>query len=147
MEAAERRGLLGERFQVANQPHRRGDMDQLLENPLGRLIIRHKLRREYYDAGQEYGGLVRHFYHAHGIQLDFSEGRGGNGLGVRPGTAKWLAEELERIEPPLQKLNPLGFSALKTLCVHEREIAPEAEQVAIIVLCELGSLLRKVGRR
>jgi hypothetical protein len=83
--AVERDLKMVEKLTVLAQPHRRGDLDQLVESTLRRLVIRHKLRREYFDAGIEYGGLVRHFYHAKGIQLDFSEGRSGSGLGVRPG--------------------------------------------------------------
>lgn len=71
----------------------------------------------------------------------------GSGCGVSPAKAKWLESELDRIETILLRLNPMGYAALRTLCVHEREIAPEAEPAAIIVLCELGQLLRKVGSR
>jgi hypothetical protein len=132
---------------VLAQPHRRGDAEQRLESPLGRLTLRHKMGREYFDAGQEYGGLVRHYYHAKGIQLDFSEGRSGSGLGVAPGKPKWLAAELERLETPLQRLDSDGFRSLKSLCVHERPIDTKAEPAAVIVLCELAQLLRKTGRR
>jgi hypothetical protein len=64
-----------EKLTVLKQPHRLGDTDQRLESPLGRFVVRNKLRPELYDAGIEYGGLVRHFYHAKGVQIDFSEGR------------------------------------------------------------------------
>lgn len=77
-----------EKEQVLAQPHRRGEIDQRIENPLGRLTLKHKLDRAYYDAGLTYGSTVRHYYVAHGVQIGFSEGRGGSGLGVRPGMAK-----------------------------------------------------------
>lgn len=154
LEAAERRALLGERFQVAAQPHRRGELDQLVENPLGRLIIRHRLDRALYTAGNEYGGMVRCFYAAKmpggamlGIPQLPGDDRHGSGNGVSQEKAIWLEKELKRLEAPLQRLDPVGFSALKTLCVHEREIALEAESAVVVVLRELGSLLRKVGKR
>jgi hypothetical protein len=71
----------------------------------------------------------------------------GSGLGVAAGTAKRLGAELEWLEPQLQRLNPDGFRSLKTLCVHERSIDPQAEPAAVVVLCELAQLLRKTGRR
>jgi hypothetical protein len=145
--AAQRDASLTEKLTVLKQVHRRGDLSQLCESHLGQLVLRHKLPHELFDAGLDYGGLVRHFYHAKGIQIDFSEGHSGSGLGVRPCTARWLEDELERIETPLQKLNRDGFSALKMLCVHERAISREAEPAAIVCLVALGELLRKVGRR
>jgi hypothetical protein len=110
------------------------------------LTLKHELGREYYDAGLEYGSLCRHFFVAHGINLDFSEGHRGQGLGVAPSTARKLGNELERIEPVLQRLDRAGFSSLKTLCVHERAIDAREEPGAVIVLLELGRLLRKTGR-
>jgi hypothetical protein len=91
--------------------------------------------------------MVRHYYVAKGVQLNFSEGRGGNGAGVPPHIARKLEEELTRIEPPLQRLSRNGFSALRTLCVHERSITEADEGSAIICLLELGQLLRKTWRR
>ena len=129
------------------QQHRHGETDQRAESPLGRLTLRHKLGREYFDSGCSYGCTVRHYYVAKGIQTDLREGHTGTGLGVRFGTARRLAEELERIEPPLQRLSPVGFSALKTLCVHEREVHPSVELEAVGVLVELGQLLRMARRR
>jgi hypothetical protein len=143
---SERDPEMVEKAQVLAQPHRRGHgTDQLAESPIGRLVLKHKLRREYYDAALELGVLVRHFFAARLetkpiISLGFGSGRG-----VSPEKAKWLAAELDRIEMALHGLNPLGYSALKTLAVHECEIAPQAEPAAIVVLLELGRLLRKVG--
>jgi hypothetical protein len=154
IEASERRLLLGERRQVADQPHRRGDTSQLCGDPLGRFVLRHQLPRGLYDAATEYAGMVRCFYAAKlpsgamsGVPQLPGDDRRGGGDGVAPAKAVWLQKQLEWIEQPLQKLSPAGFVALKMLAVFEREIAPEAEPMAIVVLCELGSLLRKVGKR
>ena len=146
--------MMLEQLYVLRQPHRRGDTDQLLESPLGRLVIRHKLAREYFDAATEYGGMVRCFYAAKmpagamtGIPQLPGDDRVGSGNGVSQEKAVWLEKELKRLETPLKALSRRGFSALRMLAVHEKEIAPQAEHVAIVVLCELGSLLRKVGKR
>jgi hypothetical protein len=139
---------------VLRQPHRRGEIDQRIESPLGRLVLRHKLPRELYDAATEYAGMVRCFYAAKmpagatmGIPQLPGDDRHGLGAGVSQEKAVWLEKELRRLEVPLRRLDPVGFSALKTLCVHERDIAPEAEMATVVVLRELGLLLRKTGRR
>lgn len=44
---------------VLAQPHRRGDTDQRRASALGRACRRARLRRECYDAGEDYAALVR----------------------------------------------------------------------------------------
>jgi hypothetical protein len=150
MEAAERRATMGERGVVLSQPQRRcaGErdaLDQKLESPLGRFVIRHKLHGELYDSGVEYG--TSHFYAAKGIAIDVHEGRGGSGHGVDPAKAKWLERDLDRLNKPLRELSPIGFSAMQLLAVHEREAPPGSETEAIGVLFGLARLLKKLGRQ
>jgi hypothetical protein len=152
MAAAERNASLGEKIQVLSQPHRRavdiGDaLDQKRESILGRFVIRNKLRPELYDAGIEFGSLCRHFYHSKGVTTFIREGHRGSGLGISPAKTAQLEREVERLEAPLLKLSAPGFSAVRTMCVFENEIAPQVEPAAIIVLAELATLLRKTGRR
>jgi hypothetical protein len=109
-----------------------------------RSALKAKLHRAIYDAGL---ALARHYFHARGITRFIDEGHRGSGLGVSAAKTRLLERELERLENPLQKLNPLGFSAVRALCIFENEIAREAEPAAIIVLCELGELLRMVGEK
>lgn len=142
-----------EKLYVLRQPHRRGELDQRIESPLGRLTLRHKLDRAYFDAGQEYAGMVRCFYAAKmpsgamaGIPQLPGDDRTGSGDGVSQGKAIWLEKELRRLETPLKSLSRRGFSALRMLAVHEREVSGAVESQAIIVLMELGRLLRKTGR-
>ena len=142
----ERRILAGETITVLLQPHRRGEISQLAESPLGRFCLRHKLRQELYDTGIEYGGIVRQFYAAKGIPQPSSDG-GGSGRGVSPEKAIKLKEELERLEKPLKRSSPIGFGALRKLAVHEEEIAPPVEPETVSVLYLLAQMLRKLGRR
>jgi len=143
----ERDPALVEKLQVLSQPHRRGDLDQLAESALGRFVIRNKLHRALFDAGLEWGSLVRHYHSAKlATQPVISVGFG-SGAGVTPEKTAWLRGEVERIEKPLRRMYPVGFVALQTLAVYEREIAPEVEGVASEALCELGLLLRKIGKR
>lgn len=44
---------------VLSQPHRNGSNSQLAESVLGRFCEKHRLRRELYDAGIEYGAMRR----------------------------------------------------------------------------------------
>ena len=145
--AADRdRNITVDQLIVLSQPHRLGDNEQLLESPLGRLVMRNKLRREMYDSGIEYGGLVREFYAAKGIPQPTSDG-GGSGRGVSEEKAQKLKEELHRLEGPLKRLSIFGFSALRSLTVHEREIHSLLEPSAISTLYLLAQLLRKLGSR
>lgn len=143
-----------EKLTVLSQPHRRGEReDQKQASPLGRFVIRHKLREELYDAGNEYGGMVRCFYAAklpagaiRGIPQLPGDDRG-SGNGVSPEKAAWLEKELHRLEAPLKTLSRRGFSALRMLAVHEREIMAGSERMAAEVLYMLAVMLKRVGGR
>jgi hypothetical protein len=147
IKSAERKALIGPRDVVLSQPHRRaadlGDaLDQKQESALGRFIIHNKLRPELYQAGLQYGNLVRYSFTSIGANIDIHETPCGSGLGVSAKKTKQLAAEVAKLDGPLRKLNPIGYAAVRTLAVHEREIAREAEQPAIIVLHGLARLLR-----
>lgn len=132
---------------VLRQSHRLGSTEQLLESPIGRFVLRDRLGREYYDSALEFGCLCRHYFAALGVTRFINEGHRGSGLGVSPAKTRVLAREVERLETALQKLNPSGFAAMRSLAVFENEIAPQSEPGAVVVLLELGKLLRKTGRR
>jgi hypothetical protein len=68
LQKVERDRLDGEKSVVLRQQHRQGDSDQLRESPLGRFVLRRHMRREIYDAGVEFGCLVRFFLRARGIE-------------------------------------------------------------------------------
>jgi len=143
-----------EKLTVLSQPHRRGELeDPKQESPLGRFVMRHKLRQELYDAGNEYAGMVRCFYAAKlpagamtGIPQLPGDDRG-SGNGVSPEKAVWLENELHRLEGPLKALSRRGFSALRMLAVHEREIMASSERMAAEVLYQLALALKRVGGR
>jgi hypothetical protein len=141
-----------EKLTVLSQPHRRGEReDQKQESPLGRFVIRHKLREELYDAGNEYAGMVRCFYAARlpaDALKDVPQLPGddrGSGNGVSPEKAVWLEKELYRLETPLKACSRRGFSALRMLAVHEREIGVNSEGMAAKVLYLLAVMLKRVG--
>jgi hypothetical protein len=143
-----------EKLTVLAQPHRRGEReDQKQASPLGRFVMRHKLREELYDAGNEYAGMVRCFYAARlpagaltGIPQLPGDDRG-SGNGVSPQKAAWLGKELSRLETPLKAFSRRGFSALRMLAVHEREIGVNSEGITAKVLYLLAVMLKRVGGR
>ncbi|HWX14156.1 MAG TPA: hypothetical protein VNY06_04745, partial [Methylocella sp.] len=62
-----------EKAVVLAQPHRRGDKSQNCESPLGRFAIKWKLRHEVFDAGLQYGRMVRLWQVNHGVQIEVHE--------------------------------------------------------------------------
>lgn len=147
MEAAQRRAFIGERATVLAQPHRNGDLDQLVESPLGRFVLRNKMHRAVFDAGIEWGILVRHFYTAKMETKSVVSIGFGSGSGVSPEKAAWLQKEVERIETPLKQLSPVGFSGARDLAVFEKEPPPGSTSEVIGVLFGLVRLLRKIDGR
>jgi hypothetical protein len=123
IKAAQRDATAIEKRDVLAQPHRHGDLDQRLESPLGRFTLRQHLRPEIFDAGVEYGHLARVWLAAKvASRIGIVEAYAGS----RPVTARarWLTKELFRLETPLKKLDPVGFSGLRALAVYERDVIP-----------------------
>jgi hypothetical protein len=136
--AAERREAqkareFAEQLTVLNQPHRRGNPDQMCGDALGRFVLAHRLGREVYDAGQRYSMLVRRFYASRGIPM-FMRDRGGSGRGISEAATAAIAEALKEIDGALVKISRPGLSAVRTLCVFENEVAPAVEADAREVL-------------
>ena len=135
---------LGERYQVANQPHRRdfpNSHDELLESPLGRFVLRHSLDRALYRGGLAFGTLVRRYLSAKARPADIREAPSGSGADLPEEKARRLAQDVTRIEGVLRPLSPLGFSAVQAMSVYEREPPPGSEIEAVGVLFGLAKLL------
>lgn len=128
------------------QPHRRGDADQLRECPLGRLLLRRRLRRELYDAGIEYGKLIRRYFAAKGIPLATNEGDYQTGPGAPPSAIHDLEIKVDLYERRLKAVSGVGLRAVQTLAVYEMEIAASNEPAAIAVLFELAVISLKIPR-
>jgi hypothetical protein len=134
---------------VLAQPHRRKNNDQLLECPLGRLILRHKLRREIYAAGLQYGHKVRQWQAVSGVPVEIHASSGkSSGEGPKAATVRRWGIEISRIDKALKEISVAGFSAVRMLAVFEREIVPDVEEAAVACLTELAiqlSMLRRVA--
>ncbi len=96
-EAARLKREQGERATVLAQPHRRGNYDQLCSSALGRHVLDHRLRRELYDAGEEYAATTRRWRAAKGVPEPFITGGRGNGSGTTD-------EAVERLESRLDAM-------------------------------------------
>lgn len=103
---------------VLAQPHRRGNLDQLAADALGRFVLRMRFRREFYDAAQAYKRLRLRFLQAFGAPLqERLESRGtvrSSGAGPSWREIRRWSEELARID---RDLSPFGWAwgALKRL--------------------------------
>ena len=110
--------LHAERLQVMRQPHRRMNIDQRCENPLGRFVIALRLAPELYDAGQEYAGIVRSHRRLMGLPGVLSNGPGS---GHRCEDAD-IAEKVERLRvrsrDAYSAMRPSDARITKWLCVE-----------------------------
>jgi hypothetical protein len=110
--------LHAERLQVMRQPHRRMNIDQRCENPLGRFVIALRLAPELYDAGQEYAGIVRSHRRLMGLPGVLSNGPGS---GHRCEDAD-IAEKVERLRvrsrDAYSAMRPSDARITKGLCVE-----------------------------
>jgi hypothetical protein len=134
---------------VLAQPHRRGDKSQACESPLGRLVIKWKLRHEVFDAGLQYGRKVRLWQVHHGVQIEVhAPSVGHSGAEIDAATMRRWDREITRIDTALKKTSIPGFNAVRMLAVAEREIAPGVEEAAVACLTELAiqlSMIRRVA--
>lgn len=114
-EAARLRREAGERATVLAQPHRRGNYDQLCASPLGRHVLDAGLRRELYDAGEEYAETVRRWRAIKGVPVGLSNIGAGTGGEIADETVKRLCKRLQDMR---QAIVTNGGPA--TLCALDR---------------------------
>ncbi len=93
-EAARLRREAGERATVLAQPHRRGNYDQLCASALGRHVLDCGLRRELYDAGEEYAETVRRWRAIKGVPVSLAAIGHGSGRDIADETVRRLCDRL-----------------------------------------------------
>jgi len=102
---------------VLDQPHRRGNTDQRCENALGRFVIALRLAPELYDAGQEYGGIVRSHRRLTGLPGVLSNGPGAG----HTCDDDEIREKIERLRTrsrdAFSSMRPADASLTRWLCV------------------------------
>lgn len=128
---------------VLAQPHRQGNNSQLSESVLGRFCQQHRLRRELYDAGIEYGAMKRRWVRYWDAPLPDSV----------PGAALYKLpddEDAERWRKWIEKAEAAivrehgDLRAIQAMCVHER--TPSAWTGRAYVINGLLALAIEIGR-
>lgn len=107
IEAAEAEQRRHEMSVVLAQPHRRGDEDQLCASALGRFVKAHGLRRELYDAGEQYANLKRQWLAFFGAPMP--DRLSGSGTGVTLATAQEWGRRLDALEIAVATAAPAGY--------------------------------------
>lgn len=139
-EAARLRREAGERATVLAQPHRRGNYDQLCVSPLGRHVLNSGLRRELYDAGEEYAETVRRWRALKGVPVSLQAIGAGSGREIADETVRRLCARLEAMRAAIVTNGGLQtLSALDRVALDQDTVpAPIAFRVtgALITLAE-----------
>ncbi len=125
----------GERATVLAQPHRRGNYDQLCASALGRFVLNHKMRRELFEAGEEYAGTVRRWRAAKGIPEPFLNSARGNGVGPSDEAVERLEQRVTAMRSCVARES--GVQALKWLDVV---VLDDAEIPGAVGCHAVGSL-------
>ncbi len=121
-EAARLRREAGERATVLAQPHRRGNTDQMCSSALGRHVLDCRLRRELYDAGEEYASTTRRWRAAKGVPEPFIAGAKGNGAGASDEAVERLSARLNAMRKYVTVTSgPEALSALDKVALEDRD--------------------------
>jgi hypothetical protein len=111
------------RHTAVNQPHRRGNIDQLCENALGRFVIRRKLRRELFLAGEEYRSALRRWRLAKGLKDEGSNGGKGTGIEAPREVILALAVAFGNAQKyVLREAGQSAFYAVQSLVIEGEDI-------------------------
>lgn len=148
----ERQKNMAEMRLVMSQPHRRGfekatpDVQRMLESPLGRFVLRYRLKSALFEAGKEYSLKLRRLWAAKGVPTDVSlGGGGGTGSGPSDATVRRWEREIEAIENELRRSLPQSraYVAVRHLAIDEQELPVTAHEMAITGLMALAKAMEK----
>ena len=139
MAAADLRKREGERSFVLMQPHRNGEASQLAGSAFGRYCLRMKMRRELYDAGEEYANVVRRWRAARGIPTDLrlSEGAG-TGDGPAGTTVAAWAKRISSLNNTMLNTSKEGFFAVRQMILDGYDIGMDQDGCASETLVALA---------
>lgn len=135
---------------VANQPHRRNapdPLDRRLSSALGRFCIAHGLRSELFDAGEEWGNLLRRWRAAKGVPDPMHTGGMGSGLGPSDDTVDGWERLIRRIEAALKALDSTEtiWRLTRSICIDDEDPRP-GDTRHVFVICGLRSVAGELGR-
>ena len=145
---ADRIRLLGERAFVASQPHRRGEMSQMAGSVLGRFCLRHKLREEFYNAGQSFARTVSSWRSAKGVPVSRNASPGPTPAPTTPEQdakrVDTLRKKMVGCEKAMLDIGIEALIAVRQLTLDEFELSHEQVEHAKDGLAALAVELRFV---
>ena len=136
---------IGDKIVVLRQPHRLGNTDQRCESPFGRFCMKHGLRDEILQAGEQYEGIVRRWRAAKGIPTEGTGNGGGSGDGPSDATvAEWTAQRFN-CDRAMQTASYDGWCDVAGMLLYRAEARDGFRDAAIGALValarELGTLM------
>lgn len=136
-ETHERRAYEAEMLVARSQPHRNGSIDPRCESAIGRLSMRNpRLRRELFDAADEYEGIKRRWRAAKGIPYELRLGEHGTGDGPSDATVNGWTKQIAEIEQAVARESPLGFSPMQDMVFNG--IDPLPSQIIAVTFALLA---------
>lgn len=132
---------------VLAQPHRRGNLDQMAESALGRLVMARKLRSEVYHAGNEYADIVRRWRAAKGVPVDLRLNVGGGGDGPSEETVADWGRKMERVEAAVRLVSAeRGLRLMNSVVLDCRDVSYLDEMVTCAALIEVTYTLGRLAK-
>lgn len=118
---AEREAGAKQQAVVLAQPHRRGETSQLAGSALGRFILLHRLRREYFDAAEHWATTKRKWLSISGAPMP--DRPGGTGGDVpRELYASWVKADADASKAMEQAAGPAALAAVRALSVDDSDL-------------------------
>ncbi len=131
---------------VLAQPHRRGDTDQLRASALGRACMRARLRRECYDAGEDYASIVRRWRAAKGCPTTLRLGGASLGDGPDADTvARWRKTIID-CDSAMARETREGWIAAKAAMLDDIDLDATWEGAFVVAMMALAICMGKFQR-
>jgi hypothetical protein len=94
-----------------------------------------RLRRELFDAAEDYAGLKRRWRIAKGCPMELRLDTRGTGDGPNDATVRGWEKQIASIEQAVAKESPLGFSPMQGMVIDDRDVLP-GQTIAVIYALE-----------
>lgn len=118
---AEKSAAMKQKAVVLAQPHRRGEESQLAGSALGRFILQHNLRREYFDAGEMWASTKRKWLSISGAPLPDRPGGTGGDVPMEVFDA-WLQADADAMRIMEAAGGIDGLSAVRRLAMDDFDL-------------------------
>lgn len=142
---AEKSAAMKQKAVVLAQPHRRGEESQLAGSALGRFVLTHSLRREYFDAGESWASTKRKWLSIGGAPLPDKPGVSSGGDVLMEVYDAWLEADALAMRAMEAAGGVNGLSNVWQMAVDDKDLAraipplPAAKSLAALAV-HLGLL-------